>query len=78
MGYYDAHEYLDAALEALAPDGTLHMHEATPEARLPERPVSRLESACREHGRSVEVDEVRRVKSHSEGVQHVVVDATVA
>jgi tRNA wybutosine-synthesizing protein 2 len=78
MGYYDAHEYLDAALEALAPDGTLHMHEATPEARLPERPVSRLEAACREHGRSVEVDEVRRVKSHSEGVQHVVVDATVA
>ncbi|EFW93774.1 methyltransferase [Haladaptatus paucihalophilus DX253] len=77
MGYYDAHEYLDTALAALEPGGVVHMHETTPENRLWERPVSRLESAAHEHGRDVEILDTRRVKSHSEGVWHVVVDARV-
>ena len=77
MGYYDAYEYLDAALAVVAPDGTIHLHEATPEAELPDRPVSRLEQAADEEGRTVDVEEVRRVKSYSEGVWHVVVDAAV-
>jgi tRNA wybutosine-synthesizing protein 2 len=77
MGYYDAHEYLDTALSALDPGGVVHMHETTPENRLWERPVSRLESAAREREREVEVLDRRRVKSHSEGVWHVVVDARV-
>ncbi|GKZ15102.1 class I SAM-dependent methyltransferase family protein [Haladaptatus sp. T7] len=77
MGYYDAHEYLDTALAALEPGGVVHMHETTPENRLWERPVSRLESAAHEHRRDVEILDTRRVKSHSEGVWHVVVDARV-
>jgi len=77
MGHYDANEYLDAALSVLEPGGTLHYHEVTSEAELPERPVERVESAAEEAGRSVEVGDVARVKSYSEGVWHVVVDARV-
>ncbi|CCQ33014.1 trans-aconitate 2-methyltransferase protein [Halorhabdus tiamatea SARL4B] len=77
MGYYDAYEYLDSALEALEPGGTVHLHEATPTDLVFERPIDRLETAANERGRSVEVLDTRRVKSYSEGVDHVVVDARV-
>ena len=77
MGYYEAWEYLDHALAALAPGGTVHMHETTPEHLVFERPIERLEAAAAEAGRSVELLDTRRVKSHSEGVVHVVVDARV-
>ncbi|UPV75545.1 class I SAM-dependent methyltransferase family protein [Halorussus limi] len=92
MGYYDAseprsadapdssdasYEYLDSALAALKPGGVVHMHEATPEELLWDRPVSRLREAAANAGRDVEVLDRRKVKSHSEGVWHVVVDAEV-
>ena len=77
MGYYDAHEYLGPALSALRDGAWIHMHEATPEALLWDRPVERLESAAAAAGRTVEIEARRRVKSHSEGVAHVVIDATV-
>ena len=78
MGYYDAYEYLGAAFEAVAPGGVLHVHEATPEALLWDRPVGRIEDAADRAGRDVEILVRREVKSHSEGVRHVVVDARVA
>ncbi|WP_435334497.1 class I SAM-dependent methyltransferase [Haloarchaeobius sp. TZWWS8] len=77
MGYYDAHAYLDSALDALEPGGILHMHATTPEDLLWDRPVSRLEAAAEKEGRAVEILDKRRVKSHSEGVWHVVLDARV-
>lgn len=77
MGYYEAHEYLDTAMAAVAPGGTVHMHEATPEAVLWDRPVDRIESAAAAAGREVTIQDRRRVKTHSEGVVHVVVDAIV-
>ena len=77
MGYYEADEYLDAALEALVSGGTVHLHEATPEDLFPARPVERLEAAAGETGRTVEVLETTVVKSHSAGVVHGVVDARV-
>ncbi|QLH81541.1 class I SAM-dependent methyltransferase [Halosimplex pelagicum] len=77
MGYYEAHEYLDSALGALEPGGVVHMHEATPEALVPDRPVERLRDAAADRDRSVEILETRRVKGYSEGVAHVVVDARV-
>jgi tRNA wybutosine-synthesizing protein 2 len=77
MGHYDAHAFLDHALEALEPGGTLHYHEATPEQRLPERPTQRIERAAAETDRCVETTTVHRVKTYSEGVVHVVVDAVV-
>ena len=77
MGYYEAHEYLESALAAVTSGGTIHMHEATPEGRVPERPVSRLEEAATARGRTVDVEATRTVKGYSEGVVHVVVDAVV-
>jgi len=92
MGYYEAsapraedsrappdasHEYLDSALDALAPGGVLHMHEATPDPLVFDRPIERLEAAAAEAGRAVEILDTRRVKEYSEGVAHVVVDARV-
>ncbi|APW96948.1 SAM-dependent methyltransferase [Halobiforma lacisalsi AJ5] len=88
MGYYgsddggetradEAHEFLDHALEALVSGGVVHYHEATPESRLWERPEGRLEAAAETAGRSLEVLERQRVKSHSAGVEHVVLDVQV-
>ena len=77
MGYYDAFEYLDAALSVLEPGGVVHMHEATPDAELWERPIGRLREAAGSRGRTVEVLDRRKVKTHSEGVFHVVIDAQI-
>ena len=77
LGYYEAHEYLDSALPVLAPGGTVHLHEATPEALVPDRPVDRFGRAAERAGRAVEVLETRTVKGYAEGVSHVVVDAVV-
>jgi len=77
MGHYDAHEYLGAALDVLEPGGVVHVHEATPEVLVPDRPVERLEAAADERGRTVDVLDWRDVKGYSEGVRHVVVDARV-
>jgi tRNA wybutosine-synthesizing protein 2 len=90
MGYYDATEprsedgeydgsygYLERAFAALRDGGVVHVHEATPEAELWDRPVSRLEDAAGRAGREVRVLERRRVKGHSPGVVHVVLDARV-
>jgi tRNA wybutosine-synthesizing protein 2 len=77
MGYYEAHEYLPSALAALETGGVVHLHEATPEVLVFERPIARLQEAADEAGRVVEVLDTRRVKGYSEGVAHVVVDARV-
>lgn len=77
MGHYDSYEYLDSALAALSPGGTLHMHAATPERLVPERPLTRLERAVDKADRTVETADVRTVKGYSKGVLHVVVDAVI-
>ncbi|MFD1565401.1 class I SAM-dependent methyltransferase [Haloarchaeobius amylolyticus] len=71
----EAHEFLPDALEVLVPGGVVHYHEATPESRLWERPLARLERAADAADRDLEILEKRRIKSHSAGVEHVVVDA---
>ncbi len=71
----EARDFLADALEALSPGGVVHYHEATPESLLWDRPIARLEAAAEDAGRDLEVLEKRRVKSHSAGVVHVVVDA---
>ncbi|WP_255192889.1 class I SAM-dependent methyltransferase [Natronobeatus ordinarius] len=73
----EAQEFLPDALSSLVSGGILHYHEATPDSRLWERPLERLESAVDEAERTFEVLETRRVKSHSAGVSHVVVDVQV-
>ena len=75
MGYYDAHEYLDNALGVLAPGGWVHMHEATPEGLVPDRPLGRVREAAETQELEIETHSVQKVKGYSEGVAHVVVDA---
>ncbi len=77
MGYYDAHEYLPSAVPVVKSGGTVHLHEATPNELVPERPVGRLRDAVTAAGRSVEILDVREVKGYSEGVAHIVVDGTL-
>jgi tRNA wybutosine-synthesizing protein 2 len=77
MGYYDAHEYLDAAIDAVDPGGVVHFHEAVPDDLLWDRPVGHLETAADDAGRDVAILDRRRIKTHSEGVYHVVLDAAV-
>jgi tRNA wybutosine-synthesizing protein 2 len=74
---HEAFDYLDAALDALEPGGVLHVHAAVHESELPDGPADRVRDAASDRGRDATVDAVRRVKSHSAGVAHVVVDATV-
>jgi len=85
MGYYDATEpgddgeytYLTPAIEALAPGGVVHVHEATPESLTFERPIERIQAAAASMDRSVEVLDTHRVKGYSEGVAHTVVGARI-
>ena len=76
-GYYEAHEYLGSAIEALVSGGVIHLHEATSESLFPDRPIGRLEEATAATGRATTVLETRTVKTHSAGVVHGVVDARI-
>lgn len=78
LGHFDAHRYLDVALAAVEPGGILHVHAATPEAELPDRPINRMAAAAAKADRSLEDVTLRDVKGYSPGVRHVVVDVTVA
>ena len=73
----EAFDYLDSALDALDPGGVAHVHAAVHESDLPDGPADRVRAAVADRGREATVDAVRTVKSHSAGVAHVVVDATV-
>ncbi len=76
MGHFDAVEYLDPALDALEPGGTIHLHDAVHESER-SRPVERLTEAAGARGRDVTVLDRRAVKGYSEGITHMVVDATI-
>ncbi len=76
MGYLDAHPYLKQGICALVPGGTIHYHEAVPEA-VESRPVKRIMEASEKQGRKAEIIGVRRIKKYSPGVWHVVVDAKI-
>jgi len=73
----EAFDFLDSALDALEPGGVLHLHAAVHDSEVPDGPADRVRDAVAEYGRDATIDDVRTVKSHSEGVAHVVVDATV-
>ena len=78
MGHWDAAEYLDAAFEAVRDGSVIHYHAVVGEPDLPDGPVEDLETAAGEAGRSIAIEDVRRIKSYGEGVWHVVVDARVS
>ncbi|MFB6284429.1 MAG: class I SAM-dependent methyltransferase family protein [Halobacteria archaeon] len=81
MGYFDAPEYLDHALNCLNPPGTIHVHAVIPsdgKTELQENIRSKLRSARKETGDTEIVShEVREVKGYSEGLVHVVDDVSL-
>ena len=77
MGHYDAPDYLEAAMDALRPGGTLHCHAAVREDRRDE-PVMRLHDLVAGRNRTVEQTDLRTVKTTGERWEHVVLDAQIA
>lgn len=78
MGYVGTtHEYLPKAMRILRGKGIIHYHETCPNRLMPERPVERVAQAAEEAGKDAEIMFIRRVKSYSPGVEHVVVDAKI-
>ncbi len=71
MGYFDAREYLEAAVRALRPGGRIHLHDIGPNAAPFDRAIDALEAT----GETFEIVGRRVVKTHSPGMDHVVVDA---
>ncbi len=78
MGYFEARErsYLEAAFTAVEDGTLLHLHDAAAETVV-DRAVEAAETVAQEHGFAVDV-ETRRIKSYSEGVQHVVHDVELS
>jgi len=79
MGYVrTTHEYLPKAMRILKDAGTIHYHETCPDRLMPDRPQERVIEAAIHAGRSVEMMEMRTIKTYSPGVVHVVVDASIS
>lgn len=70
MGHFDATPYLEAAMAAVRPGGTIHLHDVGHA----ESPFADAERALRDTG--VSVTERRIVKTHGPGTVHVVVEGT--
>ena len=66
--------YLDAALDAIADDGVVHVHTTSPEGDFPDRDEARVRAVAADRGATVAAVETRVVKSHSPGVVHGVLD----
>ena len=73
MGHFDAREYLATAVDAVVPGGTVHVHGIGPT----DEPWAELEAELAAVADDSTVEGRRIVKSHSPGLVHVVVDATV-
>ncbi|MBA3044969.1 MAG: class I SAM-dependent methyltransferase family protein [Euryarchaeota archaeon] len=79
MGYVGTtHEYLPKAMRILREKGTIHYHETCPEKLLQERPMTRVKEAASDAGKKTEVLGMRKIKSYSPGVWHVVVDVAIS
>ncbi len=79
MGYVGTtHEYLPKAMRILRGKGIIHYHETCPERLMPGRPEERVREVARGAGKEAEILGVRKIKSYSPGVWHVVVDAAIS
>ncbi|MDK2796274.1 MAG: tRNA wybutosine-synthesizing protein 2 [Archaeoglobaceae archaeon] len=76
MGHIFCQDFLETAIKALDKKGILHYHESTP-LKVLDRPVIRVQKACRRLGKECKILNLRKVKNYAPGVVHVVVDAFV-
>jgi tRNA wybutosine-synthesizing protein 2 len=77
MGHFEAtrDDFLKHALDCVGEEGVLHVHDAVHEESKDET-VHAVEEKARKEGYAAETD-ARRVKGYTEGVAHIVVDASV-
>jgi len=79
MGYVGTtHEYLPKAIRILRGKGMIHYHETCPEKLMQERPLARVKEAAMDAGKHIEIIEIRKIKSYSPGVWHVVIDVAIS
>lgn len=76
MGHIFCQDLLETAIKALDKKGILHYHESTP-LKVLDRPLVRVQKACRRLGKECKILNLRKVKNYAPGVVHVVVDAFV-
>jgi tRNA wybutosine-synthesizing protein 2 len=79
MGYLeDTHLFLPKALSILnKEEGIIHYHEKCPNELLDKRPLKSVKQVVESKGKTIELLEMRTVKSYSPGVSHVVLDVRV-
>lgn len=77
MGYLWGKKYLGKAMRVVGEKGIIHYHEACHKDEMAERPIRILKEGAHEEGRRVASAVVRRIKSYSPNVYHVVVDAEI-
>jgi len=79
MGYLDeTHLFLSKALGILKYEGgVIHYHEKCPNELLETRPVERVKQAVENKGYTMELMEMKNIKSYAPGVSHVVLDVKV-
>ncbi|MEM2727141.1 MAG: class I SAM-dependent methyltransferase family protein [Archaeoglobaceae archaeon] len=76
MGHIFCHDFLEVAIRAIDRRGVVHYHESTP-LKVIDRPIIRVQKACRKLGKNCKILKFRKVKNYSPGVVHIVVDAFV-
>lgn len=76
MGHIYCQDFLPVAIKALDREGVIHYHEAVAE-KVIFRPIERIRKVCSKMGKKFEILNVRKVKSYSPGVSHLVVDFKV-
>ncbi len=75
MGHPRAYNYLDTAFK-ICEKGFIHYHEFTPEGKF-ERARIRLQHAAEKAGKSIVIEDIRKIKKFSPGVWHLVCDVRV-
>ena len=76
MGHIKCEEFLETAINALNEEGWIHYHEATPE-KVIGRPLERVKKQAEAMNTKILEISMRKVKSYSPKVYHVVVDARI-
>ncbi|MBU7018528.1 MAG: class I SAM-dependent methyltransferase family protein [Theionarchaea archaeon] len=75
MGHPRAYKYLDKAFQ-ICEKGFIHYHEFAPEGKC-ERARTRLQNAAEKAGKSIVIDDIRKIKKFSPGVWHLVYDVQI-
>ncbi|MDR0911624.1 MAG: class I SAM-dependent methyltransferase family protein, partial [Methanobrevibacter sp.] len=76
MGYVKTtHHFLEIAINRLQKGGIIHYHETCPNDLINTRPLKRIKEIAID--REVKLMNIKKIKSYSPGVSHIVVDVEI-